>query len=77
MVYSDVVKKNLIQPYKKHYEMADFKKLVENGMSQKTARFVLLCTVAHYNIDCKQECYLQEDMCGSGFLKKCELGKAL
>lgn len=77
MVYSDILKMGLIQPYKKNYGLDDFKKLVETGMSQLTARFILLCTVVYYNIDCKQECYLQDDMCGSGFLKKCELGKAL
>lgn len=77
MVYSDVVKKGLLQPYKKNYGMKDFKKLVDSGLTQLSARFVLLCTIAYYNIDCKQECFLQESMCGNDFFLKCQQGKAI
>ena len=50
MVYSDVVQNGWIQPYKKLYSMRDFHRLRKEH-DAKTARFILLCSAAHYRID--------------------------
>lgn len=65
MVYSDVIKKNLILEKKDKYTKADFNKLIKKGFEPKTARFICLCSFAYHDtnfskwfnsIDCHYIC---------------------
>lgn len=55
MVYSDVAQNGWVLPYKKLYSMRDFHRLRKEH-DAKTARFILLCSAAHYSIDEKLKC---------------------
>lgn len=68
MVYMEVVNNGWIQPRKEKYTMRDFKKLLKSGFPPLVARFVLLCSAAHYETDCSRVIYSR------AFFQKCQLG---
>jgi len=47
MIYSDIIKNNLILSYKKQYTIKDFNKLLLLH-NWKIARFIIICSVAFY-----------------------------
>ncbi len=55
MTFKNVQENDWIQPYKRLYTMADFKRLCKTHTA-KTARFILMCSSAYYFIDEKKEC---------------------
>lgn len=55
MTYSDIEKSGWIQPYKPVYTMRDFHRL-HKKYPAVIARFILMCSAAHYDIDKGKEC---------------------
>ena len=47
MIYSDIINKNLILPYKKKYTIKDFNKLLCIH-DWEIARFIIICSVLFY-----------------------------
>lgn len=70
MVYKDIVNNGWIQPRKEKYTMRDFKKLLKAGFPPLTARFILVCSAAHYYTTCSNVIYSR------AFLRKCQFGWA-
>ena len=53
-VYSDVVDAGLIQPFKKLYTMADFKRLYKEYHDAILCRFILICSAIYYEGQTRQ-----------------------
>jgi hypothetical protein len=49
MVYSDIVKNDLILPRKEKYTIKDFEKLVKAGTEPKQARFICICSAIFHD----------------------------
>lgn len=70
-VYSDVVSNNLILPKKEKYTITDFKKLVNDGWDQLSARFIVSCSAGYYNAE------ISRKITSGDFRTLCELGLAM
>lgn len=51
-VYSEVVANNLILQKKEKYTKRDYDMLRQYGLSHQEARFICLCSAAHYHTQC-------------------------
>lgn len=65
MVYSEVVKNNLILDKKSKYTKVDYNNLIKKGITPNAARFICICSAIYYDVtyskffeslECKIEC---------------------
>lgn len=75
MVYSDVVKNNLILPKREKYTIRDFKKLVNAGYTQLQARFIVICScIYHYEYE---QGHISQVFYKESFTLKCKYNRAV
>lgn len=51
MTYSDIINNKMILDYKNKYTKNDYIKLVNNGVTPKTARFICICSAIFHNVE--------------------------